>query len=325
MTSWPRVESIPVGRVSATTRRLGPGLAAALAGWLVTVSPPAHAAVEHLSVKTARPYGYVIGDVIEHEVSLALDPGFELDRTSVPEPGRVTRWLSLNEASHVGERRNGGSRHTIRLRFQVVNAAQSVTPAGTPPLRLRVVGPEGDFPVIVPAWAFTVSPILPAGERPAGRPPDLRPALPPGPITTDMRMVRVTALGALALGLVALFAGRHLAERTGRRARRHFDRAYRRIRHRMRGPASSGAYPDALVEMHAAFNATAGHAVFEHDLARFFVEHPRFEPLRAPIAALFTESSAMFYGDGPTPAARDGGLNRVRDLCRACRDVERSA
>ncbi len=311
--------------MSVTTWRIRPGLAAALTGWLVTVSPPAHAAVEHLSVKTPRPYGYVIGDVIEHEVSLVLDPGFELDRASVPEPGRVTRWLSLNEASHEGERRNGASRHTIRLRFQVVNAAQSVTPAGTPPLSLRIVGPENDFPVIVPAWAFTISPMLPPGERPAGQLPDLRPALPPGPIPTDMRLVRATALGALALGLAALVGGRYVAERTGRRARRHFDRAYRRIQNRMRGPASSGAYLDALIEMHTAFNATAGHAVFEHDLPRFFVEHPRFEPLRAPIAALFTESGTVFYGDGPTPAARDGGLNRVRDLCRACRDVERSA
>ena len=308
-----------------TTWRSRPALAAALAGWLVTVSPPAHAAVEHLSVKTPRPYGYVIGDVIEHEVSLALEPGFELDRASVPEPGRVTRWLSLNEASHEGERRNGTSRHTIRLRFQVVNAVQVVTTAGTPPLSLRIVGPEDDFPVVVPAWAFTISPISPPGERPAGRLPDLRPALPPGPVPTDMRMVRVAALGALALGLAALVARKYLAERTGRRTRGHFDRAYRRIQTRMRGSAPSGAYVDALIEMHAAFNATAGRAVFEHDLARFFVEHPRFEPLRAAIAALFTESATVFYGDGATPGADDGSLNRVRDLCRACRNVERSA
>ena len=311
--------------MSVTTWSFRLGLAAVLTGWLVTASLPANAAVEHLSVKTPRPYGYVIGDVIEHEVSLALEPGFELDRTSVPEPGRVTRWLSLNEASHEGERQNGAFRHTIRLRFQVVNAAQSVTPAGTPPLSLRIVGPEDDFPVIVPAWAFTISPILPPGERPAGRLPDLRPALPPGPVPIDMRIVRVTALGALALGLVALVAGRYLAERTGRRARGHFDRAYRRIQNRMRDSASSGTYVNALIEMHTAFNATAGHAVFEHDLARFFVKHPRFEPLRAPIAALFTESGTVFYGDGATPAAHDGSLNRVRDLCRACRDVERGA
>lgn len=308
-----------------TTRSVRVGLAAALAGWLVTVSLPVHAAVEHLSVKTPRPYGYVIGDMIEHEVSLSLEPGFELDRTSVPEPGRVTRWLSLNEASHEGERRDGTSRHTIRLRFQVVNAAQDVAQAGTPPLSLRVIGPEDDFPVIVPAWAFTISPLVTPDERPSGRLPDLRPALPPGPIPTTMRTVRVVALGALALGLVVLVTWRYLAERTRRRARGHFDRAYRRIQHKTRGPATSSAYVDALVEMHAAFNATAGRAVFAHDLARFFGEHPRFKPLRAPIAALFTESGTVFYGDGRTPAADDGSMNRLRDLCHACRDAERSA
>ena len=306
-----------------TTRHRRAGLAAALAGGLATASPPAHAAVEHLSVKTPRPYGYVIGDVIEHEVSLALEPGFELDRASVPEPGRVTRWLSLNEVSHEGGRRDGGSRHTLRLRFQVVNAPPGVTPAGTPPFRLRIVGPEDDLPVILPAWAFTVSPILRPEERPAGRLPDLRPALLPDPVPTGMRMARVGALGALVLGLVALVAGRQLAARAGRRDRRHFDRAYRRIRSRPRGRAPAGAYVDALAAMHAAFNATAGRAVFEHDLARFFAEHPRFAPLRAPIAALFAESGAVFYGAGATPAAPEGDLDRVRDLCRACRDAER--
>ena len=75
--------------------------------------------------------------------------------------------------------------------------------------------------------------------------------------------------------------------------------------------------------MHAAFNATAGRAVFEHDLARFFVEHPRFEPVRTRIEAFFAESGKLLYGsDGDAPAS-DSHLDRLRDLCRTCRDLER--
>ncbi len=310
----------PVPTVSGDIRL---GLAAVLAGLLLTVSPPADAAVEHLSVKTPRAFGYVIGDTIEHEVSLALDPGFELDLQSIPEPGRVSRWLSLNHVTHEDRNRDGTSRHTIRLRFQVVNAAQSVIGAGTPPMSLRIVGPEDDFPVVVPGWAFTISPMLPPENRPPGRLPDLRPALLPEPASTTMRTARVTALGVLVLGLVALIARQHLAGRFGMRTHGHFERAYRRIQHRMRGPEAPVAYADALVEMHAAFNATAGRAVFEHDLERFFVEHPRFKSLRAPISALFAESGAVFYGSGTDSTADTRSLNSVRDLCRACRDVER--
>lgn len=298
------------------------GILIALAGLLSILALPAGAAVEHLSVKTPRSFGYAIGDTIEHEVSLALDPGFELDPASIPEPGRVSRWLSLNEALHESEFREGSARHTIRLRFQVVNAAQSVISAGTPPMSLRILGPDGDFPVVIPSWGFTISPIVTSEERPPGRLPELRPTLPPGPVPTLMRTVRVSVLGGLALILVVLIARVHVAGRIGRRAHRHFERAYRRIQHRTRGSEIPRAYADALVEMHAAFNATAGRAVFKHDLARFFREHPRFEPLREPIAALFAESAAVFYGGDTEPAADARSVNRVRDLCLACRDVE---
>ena len=323
--SWradlPRARPVnPVPNLIGYTRL---GLAGALAGLLLTMSPLANAAVEHLSVKTPRSFGYVIGDTIEHEVSLALDPGFELDLQSIPEPGRVSRWLSLNDVTHEGRNRDGTSRHTIRLRFQVVNAAQSVIGAGTPPLSLRIVGPEDDFPALVPGWAFTISPMLTPENRPPGRLPDLRPALLPEPASTTMRTARVAALGVLLLGLVALIARRHLAARIGTRSHGHFERAYRRIQRRMKGPEAPVAYADALVEMHTAFNATAGRAVFEHDLERFFVEHARFKPLRAPISALFAESGAVFYGSGADSTADSRRLDSVRDLCRACRDAER--
>ena len=311
----------PTPMMSGHLRRC---LEAALAGALVVIAPLVDAAVDELTVTTPRSFGYVIGDMIEHVVSLGLDSGFELDPASVPVPGRVSRWLSLNEAVHEGESGDDGtSRHTIRLRFQVVNAAQSVIGAGTPPMSLRIVGPEDDFPVVIPAWGFTISPIVTPEERPSGRLPDLRPAHPPGPVPTTARMVRVAALGVLALALIALIARAHLAGRFGRRTRGHFDRAYGRIQRRARIPETPGAYADALVEMHAAFNATAGRAVFEHDLGRFFIEHPRFEPLRAPIATLFAESGALFYGGGADSFGDGRTVDGVRDLCQACRDVER--
>ena len=299
------------------------GLAAALLGAATAASPSVLAGVDALEVTTPREFGYVIGDTFEHELRLVLGGGFELDPASIPEPGRVGRWLSLNETVHEDESRGGTSRHTIRLRFQVVNAGQSVIGAGTPPMRLRILGPEGDFPVVVPAWGFTVGPILAPEERPLGQVPDLRPAHAPAPISTTARTLRVAALGVLAAGLLVVIVRAILAGRFGQRAGGHFERAYRRLRRRTRGPQPSGAYAEALVEIHAAFNATAGRAVFRHDLARFFAEHPRFEPLAARIESLFAESGALFYGGGGESPSGDRGVERLRDLCRACRDAER--
>ena len=333
-----RAETGPPDRLGDRTHRQGParhrpgplknaglrrGAAAAWLGMIASLSPPAQAAVETLTVATPRQFGYVIGDRIEHRALLVLRPGFELDPDSLPEPGRIGRWLSLDAIEIGGKARRGASRHTIRFRYQVVNAAQSVIGAGTPPVSLRVIGPEGGLPVVVPAWGFTIGPIVAPGERPPGSLPDLRPALPPPPVPTTARTVRVAGIGLLALGLLALIAGDHLRGRLGRHGGRPFDRVYRRVKRRMKDPGAPDAYADTLVEVHAAFNATAGRAVFEHDLARFFAEHPRFEPLRAPIRTLFAESGRLFYGQGeaPRPEARD--LGRLRDLCRACRDAER--
>ena len=288
------------------------------------VSLPTGAAVEKLELTTPRPFGYVIGDTIEHRISLVLDPGFELDPDSVPEPGRASRWLALNESVLTSEERNGTTRHSIRLRYQIVNAAERVIGAGTPPLSLRILGPEGDLPVVVPAWGFTFGPIMTPEERTAGRRPDLRPALPPPPFEIEVRTVRVAALGLLALVLMALIVRERLIGRFAAPSGRHFDRAWRRLRRRLKDSDSSDAFTEALVEVHAAFNATAGRAVFEHDLARFFVEHPRFEPVRTPIEAFFAESGKLLYGRNE--AAPDTGppLDRLRDLCRACREVERN-
>ena len=306
-----------------TSAYLRRSIAGALLVASAGVSPLAGAAVEKLDMTTPRPFGYVIGDTIEHRVSLVLDPGFELDPDSIPQPGRASRWLALNESVLEGEERNGTTRHSIRLRYQIVNAARSVIGAGTPPLSLRIVGPEGDLPVVIPAWGFTFGPIVTPEDRTAGRAPNLRPSLPPPPFETDVRAVRVAALGLLSLGLIVLIVREHLAGRFAAPSGRHFDRAWRRLRHRPKESNPATAFMQALVEVHAAFNATAGRAVFQHDLARFFVEHPRFEPLRAPIEAFFTESERLLYGC--SEAAPDPGpsLESLRDLCRACRDVER--
>ena len=298
-------------------------LAVVLLAVIAGVSLPVQASVEELTVTTPRPFGYVIGDRIEHRVSLALRPGFELDPASIPEPGRTSRWLSLNEAVLDGKPRNGTSRHIIRLRYQVVNAAQNVVGTGTPPVSLRIVGPEGDFPVVIPAWGFTIGPIVKPEERLPGSLPDLRPALPPAPIPTTARTVRVAALGLLAVGLIVLAAKRHLQGRFGWFGPGPFDHACRHVERRMRNAQAPGRYADALVEVHTAFNATAGRAVFEHDLTRFFIEHPRFEPQRAPIEALFAESGALFYGSGEGPPSGGQSLDRLRALCRACRELER--
>ena len=148
-----------------TSGHLRRGLAGALLVASAGMSTLVEAVVEELEVTTPRPFGYVIGDTIEHRISLVLDPGFELDPASVPQPRRASRWLALNRAVLESDAGNGASRYSIALVYQIVNAAQSLTGAGTPPVSLRILGPEGDLPVVIPAWGFTVGPVVAPEER----------------------------------------------------------------------------------------------------------------------------------------------------------------
>ena len=300
-----------------------------LAGTLLVVvagtSPLAGAAVETLEMTTPRPFGYVIGDTIEHHISLVLDPGFELDPDSIPEPGRVGRWLALNESALESDERNGTTRHSIRLRYQIVNAATSVIGAGTPPLSLRILGPEGDLPVVIPSWGFTFGPVVTHEDRIAGRPPNLRPALPPPPFETDGRTVRVAALGLLALVLIVLIVRERLAGRlaarppadtstapgavsgAGRKASNPADAFTRRPWSRCtpRSTPPPGARCSSMTSRASSSSTRAssryGHPSRRSSRNRESCSTDPTKPLEAP---------------GPS-------LDRLRDLCRACRDVER--
>lgn len=281
-------------------------------------------AVQRLDLDTPRTFGYTIGDRIEHVVTLELHPAFELDERTLPERGRITRWLTLHESAIENSARRDGVRHVVRLRYQVVNAADRVIGTGTPPHSLRVLGPDGSFPVVIPAWGFTIGPIIAPQERAEGGPPMLQPAAPPPPVPIAAHAARVAGLAGVAVALLAMLAWRHLGPGRWRANRGHFARACRRLEARFGEVDPLGAYRGALADLHTAFNATAGRAVFEHDLARFFAEHPVFEPLRASIEALYAESRRVFYAERFEPPGR-AGLELLRDLGRACREVERGA
>ncbi len=284
----------------------------------------AQPAVHELSLSTPRDFAYLIGDRIEHVVVLELGPEHELDVGSLPEPGRITRWLALRDVVHRRTGSSRGNRHQIRLSYQVVNVADRVIGAGTPPHSLRVVGPDGDFPAVVPAWGFTAGPLVAPAQRAPGTLPRLEPARPPPPIPTELRWMRVLGLGLVVAGLLVALVHTRVGASILRRQRGPFARACRHLEQRMKHRAAPAEYARALVDVHTAFNETAGRAVFEHDLDRFFTDNPRYAALRASIEALFAESRRVFYAEGTPDAATAARLTHLRELCRACRELERA-
>lgn len=280
--------------------------------------------VRNQQVTTPREFGYAIGDQVVMRVDFELARDWRLDRDALPKPGRITRWLALNR---VGVSRGLGWSwvpHTVSLVYQVVNTPDGVLGVGTPPWSLRVLGAHDDLPVIVPAWGFTIAPITASSERPEGALPPLRPPLPPPALDTRASLARVALAAAGALAVALWLAYLHLMLPFVSRTRGPFARACREIARIRRRENEDVAYQAALAAVHRAFNATAGRVVFEHELDGFFREHPRFETLRKPVAHVFECSTAEFFGDGGGTGAARERLEELLELCRACRDRERS-
>ena len=92
----------------------------------------------------------------------------------------------------------------------------------------------------------------------------------------------------------------------------------------MKARPTPAGYAQALIDVHTAFNGTAGRAVFEHELEGFFTDHPRFAAVRRPIESLFAESRRVFYAIESADLGDTPPLGPLRDLCHACRNLERA-
>ena len=70
-------------------RRLAPLL------FLLCSSLAAQSQVRTVEVRTPRPFGYFLGDLVRAQVDIVVEPGFALQAASLPRPGAITYWLDL--------------------------------------------------------------------------------------------------------------------------------------------------------------------------------------------------------------------------------------
>ena len=279
--------------------------------------------VRQFEVVTPRPFGYAIGDTLRHEILLELDHAYHLEESSLPEPGRVNRWLELRPPEVRVRQGRQGRAYRIVLTYQIFNVAPSLQPVAIPGYALAVAAPDDRRSLEIAPWMFTVAPIAPAGTGPdefIDLRPDRAPAL--APVQAHLRhMVWLSAGLLAALGLLAHARwGIPVLERRNR----PFARALHELKSLPRAPFDEGLYRQALRRLHGAFNQTAGSAVFAEDLEEFFARHPRFAALRAPIEALFIDSRKVFFATGELTVDA-AALQALVRLCRQCRDAERAA
>ena len=290
--------------------------------WLVG---PAFAQVQAVDLYAPRAFGYVIGDVIEHEVQIALAPPYTLEPASLPRPRPLNYWLDLQQVRLDDRGISGDShRYTLHLAYQTFYAPLEPKRLVIPALTLTASNEGQRAAIAVPEWAFITSPLREVVATAPGQAMRLQPDIEPRPIPT-VRMASTLAasgtVGLLALAALAWQMG-WWPFRVGRR--RPFAQAARAVG-KLASSSSASAYRAALVALHRAFDITAGRGVFAEDLPAFMSTHPAFRAGESEVRLLFATSRQAFFGNDLDSAMHALPPEQLAAIARRLRSIERAA
>ncbi len=283
-------------------------LAGILAAPLALTAGPAAAQVRSVEVRSPRPFGIFLGDLVEAQVEILADPDFRLQRATLPRPGPVTYWLDLRAVAVDEAPAAGGRRVRLRLTYQSFYAALDARTLEVPgfPLTLASEAATGrtTAAVQVPGWSLGVSPLREVQPQRREDPAEyLRPDGRSGRVDPGPDVAAAAGLGALA-GLAALALAHDRAWGPFRQRRgRPFAAALRALRRQRAGAGPDQAYRAALLALHRGLDGTDGRRVLADDLGAFLARHGAFRGQAAGLARFFEAARLAFFG-GRLPAAR---------------------
>jgi mxaA protein len=268
---------------------------------------------------------------VQVQAEIRTDPGFTLQRSSLPKPGPVTYWLDLRDV-RTEESRGADGAHVIRLRltyqdFYVALDARTLDVPGFP-VTVENAGANGSTTAVaqLPAWKIGVSPLRevqperrddPAEYlRPDGRAPRL-----------DPQPALASAAGFLALAVLALLLLAYDRAWWIFRSRRGrpFALAQKALRQAKRRSRGEALYREALLALHRGLDATDGRRVLADDLPDFLGRHPAFRGQAGGLQKFFSASRLAFFGRDTAGAGTTLPLPEAEALLRRLGAVERSA
>jgi mxaA protein len=267
-------------------------------------------------VVSLRDSGYLLGDLVDEHVLLPLAAGFELDRDSLPLPGRVAPWLELRQVRSEASA-DAGVLELVAT-FQVFAETEQAARVPIPAWKLRLRDGAQTRTVTVAERSFLLSPALPPTLTDEDR--ELKPSLPPQALPRTGAIAGLVLAFAAACGCAGYLLWAHDRLPFLPRSPGPFARLWRRWRRRQRRGLSAADNEMLLRDWHAALNQAAGETLYASTLARLFVRAPHLQPLREPIEQAFAASWSFFYERRGTPAAHPG---HVLDLARQAAERER--
>ncbi len=268
-----------------------------------------------LRLLTPRPFGYVLGDTLEHQVLITTDNGVKLNKNSLPKPGPLNRWLQLNALSVQEEAIGGGhTRYRIALTYQVFYAPLEVKMLTIPAFNVLLQQGQQQAEQTVPAWSFTLAPLRELAVRKDEAGEYMRPDAVVPLMSSEAAWTK--ALGAF---LLALLSAGYLMSSYGYLARfnkkRVFKPAYQRLLR-----VSDSQLDQGFALMHGAFNQVYGQPLFQAQLPDFFSQHAKYQKLRPELSEFFDLSNRYFFGHSTLSSHEV--VTRLQQLCLQCARIE---
>lgn len=285
----------------------------ALAGLLTVLCTAAHA--EATSIDEPRAYGHVIGDLLTRDVTLVLPAGRTLDNDALPRPGRIDTWLELHSLAIVPA---AGSVR-LRLNYQVVNVGPEVVTTVLPALRLPLRGGAPGDSVTLPDWPVHLSTMTPRFVVARGALESLQPDIAPAREPVAPLVARLAGYAALGLLLASPWLFSRFPQLAFWRRDAPFRDAWRDLR-AMRAQDDDETLRRAFARLHAAFDASAGTAVFAQQLEPLYRARPSLRAASSEIEAFFAASRHAFFAPGQ--AMPTYPLAQVRALARTLARLE---
>ena len=252
--------------------------------WLLSLMLPLSTLAGQVSVKY-RDTGYTMGDLIETKVIIQLGRGQRIDKTSLPQPGRMMPWLELRSVTisdHLFD-----SRQEINLVWQIFATVEHALPLKLPGIEVGIID-NRPTKLLIPPQTIHLSPVLPnplTSEQP-------RADLPP--YRFDEKSPLLKAFLCLGLALVSVTIWCWLTDRLPFLPRHPgpITNLARKLKHIQKTDIT------ALKTIHAALNNAAGETLYPETLGRLFELAPYLKPEQRSIEQFFLSSWQHFYGEG---------------------------
>jgi mxaA protein len=291
--------------------------------WLGCSASAAGQSPVQIRTDDPRPFGYVVGDVLQRSFHIDSARPWVIAPDSLPGTGRIDQWLELRGAkleAHSDARTNS---YDVTVAYQLVNSPESARVLALPRVALRFRSGAESLTQEVPELLFTATPVTVHDATSDSSLGEMRPDNPPSPIPTRFLAARLSVYGAGIATILLYFAYVRLGSPLIARRNLPFARAHRELRRLRKRPADEARLRSALRLVHRAFDETADTALFAEELDAFFAHNTRFAALREPAEQFFRCSRQEFFEGG---AGREAlSLERLVSLCKQGRALERHA